>query len=79
MQKGITPIATPPPPPYYTCNGRYTDCHIKYDDMKIDKLVRLNSWVSTGQKRFLKKEAKITKKSEAELVREALYKVYNVK
>lgn len=47
--------------------------------MKIDKLVRLNSWVSTGQKRFLKKEAKITKKSEAELVREALYKVYNVK
>ena len=41
--------------------------------------VRLNSWVSEEQKAFLEKEAKNKGKSEAELVREALYKVFKVK
>lgn len=41
--------------------------------------VRLNGWVSKEQKAFLEKEAKNKAKSEAELVREALYKVYKVK
>lgn len=49
--------------------------------MKVKKptVVRLNSWVSREQKAFLQKEAERTGKSEAEVVRDAIYKVFKVK
>ncbi len=55
------------------------DCHIKYDYMKKNEYVRLNSWVTKVQKTFLEKESKKTGKSEAELVREAIYKFLGIK
>lgn len=45
----------------------------------MGKYVRLNNWGSKEQKAFLKKEAKKQQKSESELVRDAIYKVYKVK